>query len=68
MNEGKIKITYVPSPDKRYEISKDEFSRRRIEALRDIHHELQAEFPIPISISVFGSLVKGKKVDLRNCP
>jgi len=56
------KIPYVASHNKRYEISKDEFSRRRIEALRDICHELQAQLPLPISISVFGSLVKGKEL------
>ncbi len=58
--EAPNKIPYIPSPHKRYEISGDEFSRRRIKSLRDIQHELQAELPIPISISIFGSLVKGK--------
>lgn len=63
------KVPYVPSADKRYEVSKDEFSRRRIEALKDIQHELQAEFPmIPISISIFGSLVKGKKLTPETAP
>jgi len=60
MNERKI--PYEPSTKKRYEISKDSISRLRIEALKDIQHKLQAEFPVPISISVFGSLVRGKKL------
>ncbi len=62
------KIPYVPSKEKRYEISNDEFSKRRIEALRDIQHELQNEFPIPISICIFGSLVKGKVLTSQTAP
>lgn len=54
------KDLYTPSDKKRYEVSPDEFSRKRIQALRDIHHKLEAELGIPISFSVFGSLVKGK--------
>lgn len=54
------KIPYTPSENKRYEVSEDQFSRRRIKFLRDLHHSLEKEFRIPISFSIFGSLVKGK--------
>lgn len=66
MDKSPIKTPYTPSQKKRYEVSKDEFSTRRIQVLRDIYRELQAVLPIPISISVFGSLVKGKQLKADN--
>lgn len=54
------KDSYTPSQTKRYEVSKDEFSTKRIRALRDIHHELEEVLEIPLSLSIIGSLVKGK--------
>jgi hypothetical protein len=56
------KDKYQPSTAKRFEVSEDPFSRKRMQALRDIHHELEADFKhsIHFSFSVFGSLVKGK--------
>ncbi len=55
-----MKIPYTPSETKRYEISPDEYSRRRITALRDIHHSLESALRIPLSFCIIGSLVKGK--------
>lgn len=54
------KDPYVPSAVKRYEVAKDDFSRARIQSLRDTHHALEAEFGVPLSFSIMGSLVKGK--------
>ena len=55
------KIPYIPSQDYRYELSEDEFSRKRFRILMEIFKELQAKIPqIPISFCMFGSLTKGK--------
>src|SRR3989344_6163347 len=62
MESSKIekKDPYVPSVVKRYEVSGDDFSRARVQALKDTHHALEAEFGVPLSFSIMGSLVKGK--------
>lgn len=58
------KIPYQPSQEFRYELSQDEFSRKRFETLMAIYKELQATIPeIPISFCLFGSLTKGKILD-----
>jgi len=60
--ETQKKDIYTPFPSKRYEVAEDEFSRMRIQELKNIHHELEAEFGVPLSFSLSGSLIKGKKL------
>ncbi len=54
------KDPYIPSKEKRYYVSEDKYSRGRINALRDIHHELEQEYKISLSLAIHGSLIKGK--------
>lgn len=61
MESSAKKIPYIPSQEFRYELSLDEYSRKRFRVLMEIYKELQATIPeIPISFCMFGSLTKGK--------
>ena len=63
------KIPYVPSQEYRYELSEDEFSRKRFRVLMEIYKELQGKLPmVPISFCMYGSLVKGKILTPETAP
>jgi hypothetical protein len=65
----KHKQPYQPSERKRFEISADEFSRKRIEVLKEIQQEMSDMFePIKIAFSLFGSLSKGKTLSKETAP
>lgn len=57
------KIQYEPSQVKRFEISKDRYSRERLQALRVTIKELRSKHPFIISAVLFGSLSKGKQLN-----
>src|SRR3989344_7067304 len=57
------KVLYQRSQRKRYEISRDAFSKERISVLRELQAELSEKLPVSLSITVMGSLLKGKKLD-----
>ena len=61
-----IKNKYIPSSDKRFEISSDVFSRERINAVKETYKILKNEIPFFAGITVYGSLSKGKKLDETN--
>lgn len=54
------KIPYIPSQTKRFEISKDSFSKERVTAVHEAYKQLKQEVPFFAGITVFGSLSKGK--------
>lgn len=56
------KIFYNPSEEKRFEVSKDEYSRERIGVLRELNKEFK-ELPANVGLVLFGSLSKGKKLN-----
>lgn len=55
------KISYTPPQSKRFDISKDAYSQRRLEVIRSAFAELKKVLP-SIGISLFGSLSKGKEL------
>ncbi|EKD43660.1 MAG: hypothetical protein ACD_72C00187G0002 [uncultured bacterium] len=58
---------YTPSANKRWEISRDEISRERLEKLKEIHRYFQEKVPdVTIGITLFGSLSKGKELNPQN--
>lgn len=57
------KITYKPSQVKRFEISKDPYSRERLQALSDTIKELRLKHPFVVGAVLFGSLSKGKQLN-----
>lgn len=54
------KIPYEPSSTKRFEVSKDTFSRERIKALVETVREIRSRHPFIVGTVLFGSLSKGK--------
>ena len=56
------KIPYVPSETKRFEISKDPDSLKRLQFVRDLHSDLLQSVPFDIGCVLAGSLSKGKKL------
>lgn len=50
---------YTPNPTKRFDISKDDYSRGRLRAVREVYEELKEVFP-SVGVALFGSLSKGK--------
>lgn len=60
------KDPYNPSPEKRFAISKDEYSRDRIKIIQEIYEEITKEFPFKVGFSLYGSLSKGKILDAEN--
>ncbi len=64
MNEGeRVKIKYEPSTRRRYDISPDEISRERVKWYMRAFKDFRAQFPVPVTITFFGSLTKGKVLD-----
>src|SRR3989338_7564002 len=60
------KESYTPS-ERRFEISKDQFSRERIKKLMEVYRGLQEEFPgMHFAFSLFGSLSKGRELTTEN--
>lgn len=54
------KVPYEPA-ERRFEISEDQFSRERLEAVKAAYKELTAALPgVSVAFSLFGSLSKGK--------
>lgn len=57
------KEPYTPSPDKRFEISKDPYSRERAHLIGDVVQELRDLIPeVRLGFTLMGSLAKGKKL------
>lgn len=56
---------YTPSQTKRFEISPDQYSRSRLDALVETTRELQTSTPL-IGIALWGSLSKGKQLTPEN--
>lgn len=59
------KMAYEPSQEKRFEISGDEYSRERIEMIRLFYDKLRSFFGVSMGLVLFGSLAKGKKLDVE---
>lgn len=57
------KAPYEPSQRKRFEVSKDPYSRERLWALRDTIRELKLKHPFVVGAILFGSLSKGKQLN-----
>lgn len=57
------KIPYTPSVDKRFEISKDPYSKERLAILKNLRSHIKEMFDIDSGISLFGSLSTGKPLD-----
>lgn len=57
------KVPYTPSETKRFDVSKDPFSRERIAAVHAAYKTLKEEVPFFAGITVWGSLSKGKALD-----
>ncbi|MCA9364631.1 MAG: hypothetical protein KC736_01935 [Candidatus Moranbacteria bacterium] len=57
------KVSYEPSEKKRFEISKDEYSRERLETIKTFYEKMQHSFGIPMGVALSGSLAKGKELD-----
>jgi hypothetical protein len=58
------KILYEADQRKRFSVSKDVYSRERLNSLMRVYKELKSEFPsMEIGLSLFGSLSKGKVLD-----
>lgn len=54
---------YKSHPEKRFHISEDEFSRERVEFLKELHDKVTEEIPgINVGFTLFGSLSKGKEL------
>lgn len=45
--------------EKRFKLSKDDFAKERIAAIREIFNEVKIDYPEILSFCLFGSLVKG---------
>ena len=58
--------SYIPSQDKRFDVSSDSISRERILAVKVAFETLKNEVPFFAGVTVFGSLSKGKKIDETN--
>lgn len=56
------KVAYIPSQAKRFEISKDPYSRERLAALRTLQDELVVQSPFETGVTLIGSLAKGKEL------
>lgn len=54
------KIAYEPSQTKRFEISRDPYSRERLKAASETIRELKSRYPFVVGAVLFGSLSKGK--------
>lgn len=63
-NDGKIE--YEPTHTKRFEISKDSYSRERLKAIVDTTKELRARYSFVVGTTIFGSLSKGKSLDAQS--
>lgn len=63
-DEGKVE--YEPSQTKRFEISKDPYSRERLRATVDTIKELRVRYPFVVGATLFGSLSKGKSLDTQS--
>lgn len=61
MNEH-IKVPYNPSNEKRFEISKDEYSRERLQSIKSFYENIHSKFNISMGLVLFGSLAKGKEL------
>ncbi len=59
------KVPYEASETKRFEVSRDEFSRQRIEVIKEIRQLVLDSLDVPVGTSAFGSLAKGKDLSER---
>jgi hypothetical protein len=57
------KTPYLPSQEKRFDISKDEYSRERLKVAELFYDKMKQIFDVSIGLVLFGSLVKGKILD-----
>lgn len=62
MAEGKERIPYQPPEGKRFEVSRDAYTKERLVALKEMYREFQDELPFDVGLSLFGSLSKGKEL------
>ena len=62
MNE-RPKIPYEPSEQKRFDISKDEYSRERLAVVKSFYETMRKSFDVSMGLVLFGSLAKGKELD-----
>lgn len=60
------KISYEPSEKRRFEVSKDEYSRERIKTVESFYEKMRNYFDVSMGLVLFGSLVKGKILDKEN--
>jgi len=57
------KTSYIPSEKKRYDVCDDTISRERIKAIHCVLHETRGEHTFLVGGIVFGSLIKGKRLN-----
>lgn len=56
------KISYNPPAEKRFAISRDLITQERLNFIRDLQKKLTQDIGIPIGITLFGSITKGKEL------